>query len=201
MALSRSRPLRLAALVVGCVTLAAAVVVFVGFRLLSGTKARPAVIMPKGIDMALGSIDHTATENGEKRWQLKAQAGQLQRASSLLLLKQVKLVIFMKNEQQMTVNADEGALDTASNDIEVSGNVVVISQGNTLSTAKLNYAHQRQVITTDLPLQLTNGQSWLWADAMTYDLKGSRVEFTGRIRALLGQGAPFLTDDTAKPAG
>jgi len=191
MARTRSKTLRLAVLVIGCTALAAAVVVFVGFRVMTAGKDRSPVVLPKGIDMALGSIDHTATQDGRKSWQLKAKAGQLQRASSLLALKQVKLVIFMENGQQVTVSADEGALDTASNDIEVSGDVVVINQGNTLSTARLNYAHQRQVITTDVPVHLTNGDSSVAADTMVYELNAGRAEFRGKIRATMGQ-APLL---------
>lgn len=191
MAGMRSKTLRLTVLVIGCTALAAAVIVFVGFRVMTAGKDRRPVVLPKGIDMALGSIDHVATQDGRKSWQLKAKAGQLQRASSLLLLKQVNLVIFMENGQEMTVRADEGTLDTASNDIEVSGNVVVISQGNTLSTARLSYAHQRQVITTDVPVHLTNGDSSLAADTMVYELNGSRAEFSGKIRAMMGQ-APLL---------
>jgi LPS export ABC transporter protein LptC len=186
-----SKTARIIVLVVGCAALLTAVAVFIGFRMTAGKKGAPIAVMPQGVQMALGAINHTATQDGKTRWQLKAKAGQLQRNGSLLQLKEINLVIFLDNGQPITVEASQGALDTAANDIEVSGDVVVSNQDYTLTTSKLRYAHQRQLISTDVPVQLTDHGSRLQADAMVYDLKGSRVEFKGSVKAQMGQG-PLL---------
>ncbi|NIW00262.1 LPS export ABC transporter periplasmic protein LptC, partial [Candidatus Saccharibacteria bacterium] len=79
-------------------------------------------------------------------------------------LADLKVTFFLDDASEITLTADKGILNTDSNDIEVSGNVVVINREYKLLTEELNYAHDKRVLYSTAPVTISGPEAHLAAD-------------------------------------
>ena len=135
-------------------------------------------------DVSLGSIHHTATRNGVKEWTLEAKSARLIESSKLMILKDLSVVYYMKDGKEAYLTAMEGVLNTQSNDIEVKGNVVLISEPYELQTEQLNYRHKGRTIYSNVPVRILSTRSYLGADAMSFELGNNHLQFNGNIEGI-----------------
>ena len=86
-----------------------------------------------------------------------------------------------------------GRLDTATNDITLSGDVRVQDADYTLATEKLDYDQARRRIHIPVPATITGASLTLTADAMTVDLEGETARLEGSVKGVFhgNQALPF----------
>jgi LPS export ABC transporter protein LptC len=78
-------------------------------------------------------------------------------------------------------------LKTESNDIAVSGNVVLNNKEYKLLTEKLNYAHERRVLYSSAPVIITGTSSQLAADSISFDLNSNKITMEGSVEATIAK--------------
>jgi LPS export ABC transporter protein LptC len=76
-------------------------------------------------------------------------------------------------------------LKTDTNDIAVSGNVVLNNKEYKLLTEKLNYAHDRRVLYSGAPVIITGASSRLSADSISLDLNTKKITMDGSVEATI----------------
>jgi len=151
-----------------------------------GSEDKPAVIpAPPGATMALTKVSQTAVKNGIKEWHLEAVAATLLEAEHKMILDQPEVEFFMQNGEVMTLTARAGVLDTETNDIEVSGDVVARHGGYTLSGEAFAYHHAQQLLVSQAPVEIHSQRLNLTAVKMTVDLKTQQTELAGKVKGIL----------------
>ena len=163
------------------------IAIFVGYRRISNQPASLLANLGDKANVSLGSIQHTATRDGVKEWTLEAKSARLIEKEKHLILKDLSLVYYMRDGREVYLTAREGILNTASNDIEVTGNVVVISEPYELKTEKLNYKHRNRKIYSNVPVRVISTTSYLGADAMSFDLNTNKVQFRGNVEGIFAE--------------
>ena len=107
-------------------------------------------------------------------------------------MKDLSITYFIENNQEVYLKADQGILNTDTNDIEFSGNVVVRNTEYRLATEKLSYEHKRRLIFTENPVHISGNASKLAADSLTYDLNANQIVLSGNVAAAISRDfAPF----------
>ena len=104
---------------------------------------------------------------------------------SLWILDDLTVTFFLDDGSEMTLTADKGNLNTDSNDIEVSGNVVVINREYKLRTEGLNYAHDKRVLYSTAPVTISGPEATLAADKISLDLNTNIVTLEGSVETTI----------------
>lgn len=161
------------------------VAVFMGYRRISDAPETLLSSIKDGANLSLGKIRQTATRDGIKEWSLEANSAHYIENEKKAVLKELFITYFLKNERTVLLNADQGILNTDTNDIEFSGHVVVKNEEYQLKTKRLNYRHEQRVIFTDDPVHISGNGADLKANSLTYDLNADNVVLTGKVAAAL----------------
>lgn len=141
--------------------------------------------------LSIGKIHHTATRKGKKEWSLEAGSANYIGKTSQMVLKDLMVRFFIDDETEITLAADKGILNTDSNDIEVSGNVVVINKQYKLLTEKLNYANDKRVLYSTAPVTISGPAVHLTADTISFDLNTQKVTLEGSVETKLDNNFTF----------
>ena len=96
-------------------------------------------------------------------------------------------IFFLKDNSEVTLSADRGILKTESNDIAVSGNVVLDNKEYKLLTEKLNYTHARRVLYSSAPVIISGTSAQLAADSISFDLNSNKITMEGSVEATIAK--------------
>ena len=169
-------------------TLCGVLSVFAGYRRTLNKSGDMASFIQDGVDMAIGSIRHTATRNGVTEWRLKAASASLLNARHQALLQEPAVTFFTQDRKEVMLTARQGKVETSTNNIEVTGDVVMENDGYRLETRALNYEHNRRIFSSDTPVRITGKQFDLSADTASFDLKERQAVFKGHVKGTFGEG-------------
>ena len=169
------------------ITIGGVIGIYIGFR----QDPKIAESVPESIEpdatLSIGKIHQTATRKGKKEWSLEASSAHYIDKTSQMVLKDLSVIFFLKDNNEVTLTADRGILKTESNDIAVSGNVVLNNKEYKLLTEKLNYAHARRVLYSSAPVIITGTSSQLAADSISFDLNSNKITMEGSVEATIAK--------------
>ena len=155
--------------------------IYIGFQQDSKvSESSPESVEPDAT-FSIGRIHQTATRKGNKEWSLEASSGHYVDKTSQMILKDLMVTFFLNDKSEIILAADKGILNTDSNDIEVSGNVVVKNKEYKLLTERLNYAHNKRVLYSTTPVTISGPSARLTADTISFDLNTKKVILEGSV--------------------
>ena len=189
MATSYKKPTRikiilLAAIVIGLGTVVAT---YIGFR------TNPKVVEPieeaaePDATLSVDKIQQTATRDGKKEWSLEASSGHFIDKTRQLVLKDVKVTFYLKDKSEIKLSADQGILKTETNDMEVSGNVVLKNDEYKLLTETLSYVHKKRVVFSKTPVKISGSSTRLAADSLKFDLDAKILMLDGGVATTINE--------------
>ncbi|MBT8341374.1 MAG: LPS export ABC transporter periplasmic protein LptC [Desulfatitalea sp.] len=180
----RKRILKWALTVATLAGLAGLVIVFLQFRNRQG----PPLPIPKSAGkalMTLAQVHQYATKEGKLQWELDAESAQLQPGGQQMILKAPKVDFIMGDGSIIHLTAQNGTLDTQSNDMSVSGNVMLRNSRYTLKTETLVYRHTARTLSSAVPVDITSGRFDLRANSMLYKIDENLAQFDGQVEGWL----------------
>ena len=132
---------------------------------------------------SLKNFHHIATQNGIKKWKLEASSASVYAKQDLASLKDISVTFYMidSNNQNITLTADDGLLNTKTNNISVNGNIIVKTEEYILKTENLNYVHHSHIINVNEPFEIIGSSVMLKADSMTYDINAELIKCNGNV--------------------
>jgi LPS export ABC transporter protein LptC len=176
----------LAAVVV--IAVGSIVTVFYRVRQAEDLPEKLMAVIPENTEIALGSLEHTATRGGKTQWRLKAETARVMDGKTTLMLTNPQVVFYMDDGREVVLTADQGILETRSNNIAATGNVVINNRDYSMKTEALRYSHDERKLTSDRRVFITGAWADLSADRMHLDLNADTVEFTGRVEGAFTRG-------------
>ncbi|MGD8880811.1 MAG: LPS export ABC transporter periplasmic protein LptC [Desulfobacterales bacterium] len=181
----KPRKIKILLLATILVTLGGVIGIYIGFQQDSNIPESVPESVEPDATLSIGKIHQTATRRGKKEWSLEASSGHYIGKTNQMVLKDLKVVFFLKDNSEVTLAADRGILKTGSNDITVSGNVVVNNKEYKLLTEKLNYAHEQRVLYSSAPVMITGASTRLVADSLSFDLGSNKITMEGSVEAII----------------
>jgi LPS export ABC transporter protein LptC len=169
------------------ITIGGVIGIYIGLR----QDSKIAEPVPESIEpdatLSIGKIQQTATRRGKKEWSLEANSAHYIDKTNQMVLRDLSVIFFLEDNSEVTLAADRGVLQTDSNDIAVSGNVVLNNKEYKLLTEKLNYVHDRRVLYSDAPVIITGASTRLAADSISLDLNSNKIIMDGRVEATIAK--------------
>jgi len=172
--------------------------VFIGYRQVSNAPELLLTSIKEGANLSLGKIRQTATRDGIKEWSLEADSANYMEAENRVDLKKPAVIYFLEDNREVYLEADQGILQTDTNDIEFSGNVVIRNDEYQMKTEHLNYDHGQRIILCDQSIRIWGQNGELKAESAKYDLNADKIVLKGNVvatvprdfSAIPGRGKP-----------
>jgi len=184
---TKNKKLSVILLLVILVTIGTITTVFIGYKQVVTAPEQLLSSIKDGANLSLGKIRQTATRNGKKEWSLEAGSAHYIENDKTAVLKDLFITYFLKDNREVYLEAEEGILQTDTNDIEFSGNVVIRNDEYQLRTRRLSYEHERRVIFTKDPVQISGEDVELSAKSIEYDLNLDTIILAGNVEAAISR--------------
>ena len=165
------------------VTIGTITAVFIGYKQVATAPEKLLSSIKDGANLSLGKIRQTATRDGKKEWSLEAGSAHYIENDKKAVLKNLFITYFLKDNREVYLEAEEGILQTDTNDIEFSGNVVIRNDEFQLKTAHLNYDHAQRIIICDQSIRIWGQGGELKAESANYDLNADKILLKGNVVA------------------
>ena len=169
-------------------------VIFIGYRQVATAPEQLLSSIKDGANLSLGKIRQTATRDGKKEWSLEAGSAHYIENDKKAVLKDLFITYFLKDNREVYLEAEEGILQTDTNDIEFSGNVVIRNEDYQLQTRRMNYEHERRLIFSNDPVQISGEAVKLSAKSIKYDLNLNKIIFAGNVEAAISEDFSVIPD-------
>lgn len=163
------------------VTVGAITVVFLKYRQVLNAPGNLLPVVQGDASIAIGKVKQTATRDGVKEWSLEASSARYVDTEKLAIFQDLFVTFYLKDAQEVYLTANQGTLRTDSNNIEVTGSVVVRNGPYQLATENLKYEHDKRMISTKVPVKITGDFFDLSASAMTLDLNTNKTFLKGNV--------------------
>jgi len=122
-------------------------------------------------------------ESGEK-WEIRAERARYFRKENKALFDRADIRLVLKDGKVFRVRGDRGSMDTSSRDIELTGNVTVESDGgDRFSTDRLQYSHEKGIVSADGAVVLENARMRIDAVGMKLSLVRKEVSLLAGVKA------------------
>ena len=103
------------------------------------------------------------------------------------ITEKLSVIYYLKDNREVHLEADRGTLQTATNDIEFFGNVVIRNDEYRMKTEHLSYEHEKRFIFCNEPVRIWGEGSELTAQSATYDLNADKIVLKGNVIATISR--------------
>ncbi|HOF04202.1 MAG TPA: LPS export ABC transporter periplasmic protein LptC [Syntrophales bacterium] len=146
-------------------------------------------ILPDHVDMQLRDVHYTDVSADGAKWDIRANTVTYGRRENLAVFDQVTVEMTMADGRTYRLTGKEGFYWTATKDMEVRGNVVIISdQGDRITTDKLFYTEKNKTLHTDAPVILDNEKTRIHGQGMRLSMNDRRLELMSHVKAIIKTG-------------
>ena len=104
-----------------------------------------------------------------------------------LILDDISVIFYMKAGKEAYLTAAKGFLYTDSNNIEITGDIVVKNNNYVLKTEKLNYEHNRRILFSNVFVEITSNSKQLTADSIFFDLNTEKTRLEGNVKGFFSE--------------
>lgn len=177
----KSKHLKWGLLLVILMTMGALVWVFIDHRRAMDRPRAAIGNVDEEADMRLGKVRQTATRDGVKEWDLVALSAKYQDDKNQVVFQDMAVTFFLKEQQEVTLKANKGVLQTDSKDMSASGNVVVKNQDYRLETEALTYRHNDRIVLSEAPVVISGDAFHFTADSLFIDIEAEEAKLEGKV--------------------
>jgi LPS export ABC transporter protein LptC len=164
------------------VTLSVAVIIAIG--LLKSPEKALLKVMSDRVDLQVKNVHYTEVGDSGMTWEIKADTARYQKKENLALFDKVTVRLVMKDGRVFVMNGDRGRFNTQSRDMEIEGNVGIVSEnGDRFATDRLLYRDAGKQIETDRPVIMENRSVRISGVGMILTLDEKKVTLLSQVRA------------------
>lgn len=140
-------------------------------------------ISTEGADQRMERIHLVEERAGKKVWELEASA--ISQYQSDLHLRDVKAVYYARDGRSFTLRGDQAKVNQESKDMEISGNVVLLSSdGYRLKTRSISYRHAKKQAETEEPIEFEGEGILLTGKGMLIDMEEKTFKVFHQVKTL-----------------
>ena len=171
-------------LIVAILTVILSVAAILAIGLLRSPEKELLKIMSDRVDLQVKNVHYTEVGDSGMTWEITADTARYRKKENLALFDQVTVRLVMKDGRVFVMNGDRGRFNTQSRDMEIEGNVGIVSEnGDRFTTDRLLYRDAGKQIETDRPVVMENGSVRISGVGMIFLLDEKKVTLLSQVRA------------------
>jgi LPS export ABC transporter protein LptC len=141
-------------------------------------------IVSDNVDLQVKNLNYTDVGDSGLKWEVKADSANYVRSGNIAILEKIRVKLVMSDGKIFIMKGDKGKLYTDTKDMEISGNVEVISdKEDRLTTDFLKYSGSEQRIYTEGAVKMENARMQVRGVGMSLSLADKDVTLLSRVRA------------------
>jgi len=141
-------------------------------------------IIDDNVDLYIRDVHFTEVGDSGNRLEINADSATFHRKENRARFDRVRMKLILPDGKTYELTADRGQLRTDLKDVEIEGNVVILSnRGDRFTTDRLKYSDGEKKIYTEDPVTLSNPRFEMKGKGMVLLLKSEHVTIAGGIKA------------------
>ncbi len=143
-------------------------------------------IMSDNIDLQVKNVHYTDVSDKGSKWEVNADTARYIRNENRAFLDKVSIKLILVNGKEYVLHADKGELKTDTNDMTVSGHVVIVSNnGDRFTTDYLHYSDSLRLFETDAPVEMENERAKIRGVGLKLSLNDESASLLSGVRAVI----------------
>jgi LPS export ABC transporter protein LptC len=163
------------------------IVVFVRNRMFLKHIAPPLPPEKTKATLSIQNFRHMATQDGQRKWSIEASSANLYSDEKIAKLSNISAIFFINDDKTISLTADKGVLHVDTNNMIVSGHIVVKFSDYIMTTEHLNYVHKSHIINATTPVMITGDTMTLKANTMIYNIDTDILKCSGDVEGTFQQ--------------
>jgi LPS export ABC transporter protein LptC len=169
-------------ILIATIVTAAAVILFSESR--KSSKNQLLNIVSDKVDLQVKNVHYTDVGDSGLKWEIKADSAKYVKSENLVLFDRIIVKLVMTDGRTLVMTGDKGKSNTETKDMEVSGNVEIISdKGDRLTTDILKYSGSEQRIYTDAAVKMENSRMQVQGVGLSFSLEDKDVALLSKVKA------------------
>jgi LPS export ABC transporter protein LptC len=141
-------------------------------------------ILPEHIDLQIKDFVYTEVGESNSKWEVKADTAQYIKKQNLAIFDKVQAKLTTADGKIYKMTGDKGQMLTDVKDVEIRGNVVIISDsGDRFSTDYLKYSDAEKKLYTDAPVVIENKRMKLKGVGLTIYMNTGELNLSSMVKA------------------
>ena len=141
-------------------------------------------ILSDKVDLQVKNVLYTDVGVSGVKWEIKADSAKYVKNDNLILFDRIGVWLVTSDGRTFIMTGDKGKSNTETKDIEISGNVEIISEkGDRLTTDILRYSGAEQRIYTDSAVKLENPRMQVRGVGLSISLADKDVSLLSKVKA------------------
>ncbi len=163
--------------------------VFLAIRMIGKSPEKALLkILSDKVDLEVRNVRFTEVGDSGMNWEITADTARYQKKENLAIFERMKVRLVTSGGETYVMTGDRGLLHTVSRDMEIEGNVVIVSEnGNRLLTDRLRYRNAEKRIESDRPVVMENQTVRISGVGMIFSLDQKKVSLLSQVRAVAGR--------------
>ena len=163
--------------------------VFLAIRMIGKSPEKALLkILSDKVDLEVRNVRFTEVGDSGMNWEITADTARYQKKENLAIFERMKVRLVTSGGETYVMTGDRGLLHTVSRDMEIEGNVVIVSEnGNRLLTDRLRYRNAEKRIESDRPVGMENQTVRISGVGMIFSLDQKKVSLLSQVRAVAGR--------------
>lgn len=157
--------------------------VFWWYRNVQKTPETLSESLPKDVDIVLNDVHHESTRHGIKEWAMDAGRAVYLNSENKVLFEDISATFFLKDGGTVLLTGQEGVLNTETQDMDITGNVVALGRGYEIRTEALSYRHQKGIIYSTVPFLIVGSTMQLAGHGMQFDFDSGKLSVQEKVKA------------------
>ncbi|MGV8079673.1 MAG: LPS export ABC transporter periplasmic protein LptC [Syntrophales bacterium] len=141
-------------------------------------------IMAENVDLQVQDVTYTDVGSSGEKWEVKAASGRYMRQEKIALFDRVAIRLILADGQTFNLTGDQGRLKTDLKDMEITGNVTILSdRGDRFTTDRLHYVHREKKLYTHSPVTMENDRMKIRGIGLTLRMDTRELKLSSRVQA------------------
>lgn len=141
-------------------------------------------IVDDTVDLYIKDVHYTEVGDSGNRLEINADSATFLKKQNQARFDRIRMKLILPDGKIYELSADRGSLRTDLKDVEIEGDVVILSnREDRFTTDRLKYSDSEKKIFTEDPVTLTNPQFEVNGKGMVLMLKSEHLTIAGEVRA------------------
>jgi LPS export ABC transporter protein LptC len=147
-------------------------------------------IMPDRVDLDVRQILYREVGNDNSKWEVKAEKASYVKKENQAFFDKVEIKLYLPDGRTFLMTGDKGQLNTATKDIEITGNVVIVSEGGErFETDSLQYSFAEKRMHTGAAVIMQAPRLQIRGVGMSLSLEKKSFTLSSKVRARIKRGS------------
>lgn len=162
------------------------VIVAITLLVIDSSKTSPKTllkVMADNVDLQVKNVVYTDVGQSGEKWEIKADTARYLKKENLALFDKVQIKLLTGEGKTFLMTGDRAKLQTDTKNIEISGNVEVVSdRGDRFRTDTLRYTDADGTVQTDGAVTMGGGQMQIRGAGMILNIKKGQLSLLSKVK-------------------